>query len=113
MPRTTLAVIEAPGNANYTGTVLTMTAADATNDNDCAFTGREMIIAHNTGASGVVVTVTSSADSIGRTKDATVTIAAGAYHIFGPFQLTGWRQTGGKLHFDAAAADVKFAVVRT
>lgn len=92
---------------------LTMTAADATNKEQVAITGQELVIAHNTGASAYTVTISSVADDQGRTGDvATYSLAAGDYAIFGPFGLEGWKQTDGKLYFEASNASVKFGVVR-
>jgi hypothetical protein len=92
---------------------LTMTAADAANYEEVAFTGSEIIIAHNTGGSAQLVTVTSIEDSHGRSDDITeYSVGAGEYAVFGPFDMDGWRQTGGKLYFQADSSDVKFGVVK-
>jgi hypothetical protein len=92
---------------------LTMTAADAANYEEVSFTGNEIIIAHNTGASERNVTISSVADSQGRDGDiSSYALAAGDYAVFGPFELEGWRQSGGKLYFQADNAEVKFGVVK-
>jgi len=91
---------------------VTMTAADAANYEEVAFTGKQIIIAHNTGVGACTVTVTSVVDDQGRTGDVSAySLAADDYAVFGPFGLEGWRSSGGKLYFQASAADVKFGVV--
>lgn len=112
MPRTDLTKISAPGPTSYTGTVLTMTAADVANMNQFTAAGKDLLIAHNTGASPYTVTVTSVADPYGRTKDiSAVSLAAGEYRVFGPLELTGWVQTDGKIYLQASNASVKFGIV--
>jgi len=92
---------------------LTMTAADATNKEQVALTGNELIIAHNTGASARTITVTSVVDEMGRTGDVSAySLGAGEYAVFGPFGTEGWRQTNSKLYFEANHAEVKFGVVK-
>lgn len=92
---------------------LTMTAADVANKEEVTLTGAEIVIAHNTGASEHTVTITSVADSQGRTGDIeTYALAADDYAVFGPFGTEGWLQSSGKLHFEADDAEVKFAVVK-
>lgn len=112
MPRTVLTKTAAPGSVNYTGATLTMTAADTSNLNEFVASGRDLIVAHNTGASTYTITVTSSADPYGRTKDVSaVNITAGAYMVFGPLELTGWQQSDGRIYLQANNAAVKFGVV--
>jgi len=93
---------------------LTMTAADASNKEEVAFTGSEVVVAHNTDVSAHTVTISSIADDDhGRTGDITsYSLGAGEYAVFGPFDLDGWRQSGGLLHFEADDATVKFGVVK-
>jgi hypothetical protein len=92
---------------------LTMTTADTVNKEDVVLTGNELIVAHNTNAGAQTVTVSSVVDEMGRTGDITTySLAADDYAIFGPFGTEGWRQTGGKLHFEASHADVKLGVVK-
>lgn len=113
MPRTTLTTTTAPGSNNYAGVALTMTVADVGNLNDFVASGKDLIVAHNTGASTYTITVTSVADPYGRTKDiSAVNITAGAYMVFGPLEVTGWLQTDGKVYLQANNASVKFGIVR-
>jgi hypothetical protein len=87
-------------------------AADATNKEQVVHSGREVIIAHNTGVGARTVTITSKAIN-GRTGDVTAySIGAGEYARFGPFPTRGWRQTDGFLYFEAEHAEVLFLVLK-
>lgn len=95
------------------GADLTETAADATNKEQVLLTGRELIIAHNTGAGARTVTFTSVADALGRSGDITTySIGAGEIAVFGPFKREGWAQSNGYLYIEASHAEVKWGVVR-
>jgi len=92
---------------------LPMTAANATDKQEVVMTGKDLIVAHNTGAGARTVTITSVADGRNkRTGDITsYSIGAGEYAVFGPFEKAGWMQSNGKLYFEAEHAEVKFGVV--
>jgi hypothetical protein len=90
----------------------TAVAADAVNFESVTFTGREIVVAYNSGATPRLVTIESIADSHQRTGDLTETVAAGKFAFFGPLSLEGWVQTTGVLNFKAAHADVLFVVLR-
>lgn len=96
------------------GVAVTFTTADTTNKEQTTLTGREIIIAHNSGAAPATVTVTSTADPYGRTGDITAdSIAASAYAVYGPFGVdAGWQQTNGYLYFEASSTDIAFTVIR-
>ena len=112
MARQTLTKSNSPGPNPTAGVVVTMTAADTTNKEQFALTGREVLIIHNTGASSYTYTITSVADPYGRLGDITTqSIAAGAIHTVGPFGLAGWQQTGGYLYLEASNTAVKFGVI--
>jgi hypothetical protein len=88
-----------------------VTAADASNLNQCAHTGKEVIYARNSGAGARTVTITS-VSYLGRTGHITAeSIAAGATKVFGPFSIEGWKQTDGYLYFQAEHAEVLFTVL--
>lgn len=92
---------------------LTMTAADVSEKEQVTLTGNELVIAHNTGASAYTITVTSVVDKMGRTGDiSTYSLGAGEYAVFGPFGTEGWRQTNGRLYFEASNAAVRFGVIK-
>jgi hypothetical protein len=89
-----------------------MAAADASNLNQFVANGKDLVIAHNTGASAYTITITSAADPYGRMGDiATYSLGAGEYAVFGPLELAGWVQTDGKVYLQASNAAVKFGVV--
>jgi hypothetical protein len=88
------------------------TAADATNKEQVTHTGREVILARNSGVGARTVTVTSKAIN-GRTGDVTAySIGAGETAIFGPYPTRGFRQSDGKLYFEAEHAEVLFLVLK-
>ena len=91
---------------------LTMTPADTVNQNMTPLIdSKTLLLAHNTGASGRTITITSVADTLNRTGDITAyAIVAGAISRFGPFKTVGWAN-GGKLNFEANNAEVVFAVI--
>ena len=112
--RITLVKTVAPGAYAADGVALTMAAADVANKNRFVPTGKELVIAYNSNAAATAraVTINSSADQYGRTGDITAdSIAAGAYHIYGPFPLDGWKQSGGYIHLEADNAEILFGVV--
>lgn len=112
MARQTLTKSSAPGSYATAGVVVTMTAADTVNKEEFASTGKELVIAHNTGASPYTVTITSVADEYGRSGDITAySIAAGVIAAFGPFPVHGWRQSNDKIYLEANNIAVKFGVI--
>lgn len=91
---------------------LTMAAADAANKNQVAASGKNLVIAHNTGMGAATVTISSVVNDLGRTGDiAAYSLGAGEYAVFGPFGIEGWVQSDLKIYLEASAADVKFGVV--
>ena len=112
MVRTPLTALDLPGALDYDGSVLTWAAADDTDKNDVALTGREILLIRNDNAGVQTVTIQSAPDPFGRERDLVFTdIAAGAYAVGGPFPKAGW-DIGGKLQIDASVADVMFAILR-
>ena len=113
MARTDITATLLPGPYAHAGALLTMTAADTTDQNAVVLYKGDILVAHNTDASAHTVTVTSSADPLGRTKDITAeSIAAGAIRVFGAFNLPGWKQSDARLYFEANDATVYFGVIR-
>jgi hypothetical protein len=118
MARQTLTKLTAPGSfpalpLTADSADLPMTAADTSNKEQFVATGKDLIVAHNTGASAYTVTITSVADGRNRrTGDITsYSIGAGEYAAFGPFEKAGWMQTDGKIYLEANNTAVKFGVV--
>lgn len=93
---------------------LPMTAANATDKEQFVADSRNIVIAHNTGASARTITITSVADpSNNRSGDISAySLGAGEYAAFGPFEPQGWRQTDGYIYLEAAHAEVKFGVIK-
>ena len=113
MARTALTKTTAPGGYASAGAAVTMTAADTSNYNSATAEGNDLIIAQNTGAGAHAVTITSAVDAFGRLGTiSSESIAAGAIRIYGPFPMSGWVQTDGKLYFQADHAEVKFGIIK-
>jgi hypothetical protein len=114
MSRVLVATKIAPGPYPSAGVdVSAFVAADASNFNYFLSTGRELLIAQNTDTNPHTVTVHSQADNFGRTGDITAeSIAAGHFHIFGPFAKSYWADSTGNINIDASDATVKFLVIQ-
>lgn len=112
MPRVTLTKTTPPGSYDDAGVLLTMTAANTTDLNQFAPSDKDLVIAHNTGVTARTVTITSAPDEYGRVGHITAhNIPAGEIHIFGPFEVEGWRQADKFIYLQASHADVKFGVI--
>jgi hypothetical protein len=108
---TTLTKTTAPGAYAAAGGAVTMTAADVANGNRFVPSGKDLIIAHNTGVAERHVTVTSVVDEMNRLGTiAAEAIAAGAIRIYGPLPVDGWA-SGGYILCSADNAEVKFGIV--
>lgn len=102
-----------PSTGVALGTPASFTAADASNKEQVVHTGKEVLLVFNSGAGARTVTVSSSPDFSGRSGDITAySIAAGALAWIGPFDPSGWRQSDGKLYFEASHAEVKYKVIQ-
>lgn len=97
------------------GTTITWTST--TGADEFSYTGREVLLVWNNGATGVAtVTVTSVVDAHGRTSDAKmVNIATGAMVVIGQFsQADGWVASDGNIDVVSSgtgAADLDYAVL--
>ena len=113
MARTALTKTTIPTPYAGAGVAVSMDAADTSNQNKVAFTGREIVIAWNSGLSTRTVTITSVDDRFGRSEDISAeNIAAGAIRVYGVgLALEGWQQTDGSLYLQANNAEVKFGVL--
>jgi len=114
MARVTIAAVETVGGYPTAGAVAAETAADASNFNQTPHTGRNfIIIGRNSGSSTRAITITSVADSQGRTGNISDTLTNGQRKVWGPFEAEGWKQpSDGMLYFQAAHAEVLFSVIR-
>ena len=118
MPRLTLVKTTAPGNfptlqpaANSLDLAMVVTVlADKA---QFLASGKELVIAHNTGVGAGTVTITSVASAKNnRSGDITAySIGAGEYAVFGPFEREGWMQSDGYIYLEASTVDVKFGVI--
>lgn len=86
-------------------------AADATDGNVYAATGREIVLLRNEGEEAVGVTLVSTADPLGRTADLEDTVAAGTTVALMP-GIAGWRQDDGSIQIEADSDDLVIAVLR-
>lgn len=113
MARTDLTPINAPGCYGVNPAALTWTAADVANKNQVTLTGREIVLAHNSGAVAHTITITSVQDPYKRTGDVSAhQVPAGGYRVFGPVALDGWMQADGRLYLEADHAEILFAILR-
>ncbi len=108
---TTLTKTTAPGPYAASGLAVTMTAADVTNGNRFVASGKDLVIARNSGAVVRHVTITSQRDETNRLGTiANEELAAGAIHIYGPLPRDGW-ESGGYILCSADNAEVFFGVI--
>lgn len=112
MARTALPVTQAPGPYAGAGVVLEMAGADTVNKNQFRASGRDLVIAHNTGTVVHNVTITSEPDPYGRVGHIGQPIQPGQILVFGPLALEGWMQPDGNVYLEADSAGVRFGVIR-
>ncbi len=111
MARTPIVPQALPGSWSITGVAATNQAADTSLYNSFKPSGKDVVIAFNSGASPYTVTITSTPDDKGRTGDAgPVTLAAGEIRVFGLLPMLGWQQTDGTVYLQASNAAVKFSI---
>lgn len=111
MARTSLTPVSVAGGYAGAAVVCAWADADVANGNRVTSTGRELVLARNTGAAPVSVTITSALDPFNRSGDIVEAVAAGVTKAFGPFAQTGWRQTDGYLYLSAPSTDIEFVVL--
>lgn len=111
MARTSLTPVTAPGGYAGAGAACGFVDADIANGNRVYSTGKELVLARNTGAAPVNVTITSASDPFNRSGDIVEAVAAGVTKVFGPFPQTGWRQADSYLYLSAPSTDIEFVVV--
>lgn len=93
---------------------ITFAAADATNFNDFAFTGKEIIIVKNTHATDAKTCIFKGSTygiPHARSADITESLNAGTYRVFYP-EKVGFLQTGNKFWLNGETTDIKIAVIR-
>ena len=92
---------------------VSFTAIDNANGNKTAHNGQLMLIFYNSDVSSGTFTITTVADSLGRTGDITTySLGAGEYAIVGPIPTQGYAQTDGYLYYTGSAATMKVLPVQ-
>lgn len=113
MARQTLPKTTAPGAYSGAWADVTWTAADSTDKEQFALTGRELVLIRNTSEdTPYYVTITSVDDPTGRSRHISqVDIPFGDTVAWGPTAVDGWRQTDGNLYLEAENAAIEYAVI--
>lgn len=112
MAETILTKSVAPGNWGAAFIKVTLSAADVGNQNEFLCTGKELIVAYNSGVAQRTCTYTSTNDPQARSGTITAeTIEAGEVKIFGPVKNPGWMQSDTSVHIGANNAEVYFGII--
>jgi len=102
-----------PGDISDGDLDISFEAGDDTDGNYYISTGREIVMATNTGSSSNTITITSSDDPYLRDDDISAySISGGSYAAIGPLQRTGWANGSGQVNIDVGAADIEIAIIR-
>jgi hypothetical protein len=107
------ALTRTPGTSKYpiAGALVTMNAGDNINGNKTNLTGKEILIVRATAAS-LTLTISSTPDPQGRTKDITTeAFTNGDVKCYGPFELAGWQQADGQLYMTPSATTLLIGVL--
>jgi hypothetical protein len=94
---------------------ITFTACDVANGNSFTATGREILLVNNTGGSTYTFTVSSVADTLGRTDTSLTTYSVATTVITGVQMkyLTGWVQNNTQtINLSCSNAALKYAVIQ-
>lgn len=87
-------------------------AADVANGNSFVHTGREIITLRVSGASARTLTITSTPDENGRTKDLdTYEVGVDELHAIPPLKSKGWVQADGKVHLAGSHAELVIGIL--
>lgn len=96
---------------------ITPVAMDAANGNSFIATGREVLIFQNTDTAAHTITITDTADKLGRhdTSLTSYSIPASGFAAIQMKDITSWIQpgTGGAVYLATSSALVKVAVLQT
>jgi len=118
MARSTLVKTTAPGNfptlqPTANSLDITMAATVVADKTQFLASGKDLVIAQNTGATAHTVTITSVASAKNnRTGDITsYSMDAGELAVFGPFEREGWMQSDGYVYLEANHIEIKFGVI--
>lgn len=114
MARTAVTVTDllgAYGTYSANAADITWQAADTVNDQQVTLVEGDILLVWNQDAGAQTFTVTSVA-LFGRTGDVTAySVGADEIAAYGPFRGPGWKQTDGMLYFEAASANIYFAIL--
>lgn len=92
---------------------LVFAAVDAVDGGEFVTTGEELLLVWNTTGGPATVNINSVKDAFGRVGDIDgYTVSGGKVAVLGPFKRDGWAGTGYKVHVEASAVGVEFALVR-
>lgn len=95
-------------NSAFTAT----TGLSGDNGDQFVSSGNDLVIVTNTGSVDRTILFSSVSDPFGRTKDiGAYTLSAGEFARFGPFQVTGWRQTDGNIYLESDHIEVEVLVI--
>jgi hypothetical protein len=110
MPRTTLSPTNLPGGSTGVGAQdFTWTAADASNGNQFASTGKEILLVRNVNAASPPVSRKVTLFHVkGKIE---YTLGAGEFSSFGQIQTSGWKQTDNYVYVTGEHADIQLAVL--
>lgn len=102
-----------PGTVNAGDLALVFAGGDASNGNSFKLTGHEVLLAYNSDASTHHITLTSTADSRGRSADISTYAMLTLTHMAFSFLSgqEGWIETDGTAHITVDDATVKLAVL--
>lgn len=111
MARTDIPVQSMDPNGNV---LITMTAADSSNNMEFLNDGRTVLMVVQGGSGTPTVTVVSVADAIGRTGDIVRATSINTTRVYGPFSpKSAWNQTNGKVNLDLdTSTGTTVAVIR-
>ena len=91
---------------------MALTGAASSTGYQYTSTGRELIFVYNSDTTVHTVTIHSVADPYGRSGDITsYSLSSGDHAVFGPFPLTGWKQSDGNVYIDSSSDLVKFSII--
>jgi hypothetical protein len=117
MAATVLTVQESSGKyavPSANGADISLVAIDQSSNGYYVTTGKEMVLAVNSDASPQTITITSQAlPTYARTGDITAySIGAGETALLGPFPVSGWADTNGRINISTSDAAVLVAAIR-
>lgn len=93
---------------------LIFTFSDVANGEQTRLTERELLIVRNLSGGQSAYQIIGVPDKDNRTENITDPLGglpANTWAVFGPFDIEGWRQTDGNIHF-TGGADAEWAVLR-